>query len=192
MKFLDVFSDYGIQVLRIVIINKFLQSCIPGYDVYIYDDIPYSLYSNARNSYAYGVDYDDVIAMADSTVFSTCKKGLLFTKEGVYYKDTLSSPKYEEYGNLSVFEDMYSSSYYNTSEVRQLFNWLNNLEYLSYLCDGIRLAGNILDMSDEEFEEVLDELFEDVVVPTIEESARLMGQEVAYDLVIYIRNLLEA
>ncbi|MBQ3692245.1 MAG: hypothetical protein II931_02870 [Clostridia bacterium] len=192
MKFLEVFSNYGIQALRIVIINKFLQSCIPGYDVYIYDDIPYSLYSNARSSYAYGVDYDDVIAMADSTVFSTCKKGLLFTKEGVYYKDTLSSTEYGEYGNLSVFDGMYSSPYYNTSEIRTLFKWLNNLEYLSYLCDGIQLVEEILDLSEDEFEEALDEMFEEVIIPTLAASAELLGQEVAYDFIIYIRNILEA
>lgn len=192
MDLLDLFSDYGIQALRILIINKLLKECIiPGYDIYIYDDIPYSLYLNAKYSYAYEVDYDDVIAMADTTVLGSFKRGLLFTKEGVYYKDILNPVEYGEYGNLSVFDNMYTSTFYYSNEVERLFNWLNNLQYMSYAADGVRMVGKWLNLSDEELEGVIDELFDDTIIPAIEESARLMEQEVAYDLMAYIKSLLE-
>ena len=85
---------------------------------------------------------------------------MLFTNEGVYYKGMLQAPEYSEYGSLEVFDDMYHSSY-SIADVRKLFKWLNNLNLLANVYNGIKFTINLMDMSEEELDDLIDDYFED-------------------------------
>lgn len=188
MKLLEImdfiFGEDGIKSLRISILNMFLDNCNPGYPVYV-ADIPSFYCNNARNSYAPFEPFSNILAIADDTVFGTFKRGLMFTNEGVYYKGMLQSPEYSEYGTLEIFDDMYSSTY-NTVEVSRLFNWLNNLELLSNVYAGIKIAIDILDMPEDELEEMIEQYLDEILIPAMEESAQLMNQKISNDFVEFI------
>lgn len=184
-----IFGEDGLKSLRIQILDMFLKNCNPEYPVYV-GDIPSLYLRNAGDSYAPYELYVNILAIADDTVFGTFKRGLLFTNEGVYYKGLLQTPEYSEYGTLEVFDDMYSSSY-NIAEVDRLFKWLNNLELLSNVYSGIKTAIEILDLSEEEMEDIIDQYFEEIIVPAMEESARLLDQEIASGFIQYIMKIIK-
>ena len=63
-----------------------------------------ALGNNAKNEQAFTCDADDIIAIVDASSFGSCKDGLVFTKEGVFFSQT---------GDVSIYiayDDIVSAS----------------------------------------------------------------------------------
>ena len=67
------------------IIQEYLPRC-SRYKCYTQGEIPMSKFEKARESYASGVSYRDVLGMIDESFFGDGSKGFLFTEEGYYTK----------------------------------------------------------------------------------------------------------
>ena len=84
------------------IIQEYLPRC-SRYKCYTQGEIPMSKFEKARESYASGVSYRDVLGMIDESFFGDGSKGFLFTEEGYYTKGSDGCIRYRyhpQYGRL--------------------------------------------------------------------------------------------
>ncbi len=84
------------------IIQEYLPRC-SRYKCYTQGEIPMSKFEKARESYASGVSYWDVLGMIDESFFGDGSKGFLFTEEGYYTKGSDGCIRYRyhpQYGRL--------------------------------------------------------------------------------------------
>ena len=59
---------------------------------YVGSEIKMSSFNNARSAFAKGVEYEDVVALYDTSLFENGKTGFLFTDDYVYFKRHSGSP----------------------------------------------------------------------------------------------------
>lgn len=87
---------------------------------YTKGNIPRSKFVNASQSYAGKVEYEDVIALIDETVFGSGKRGFLFTIDGFYcdglkgfkmYKDDISFSSMSSLYNITAMNEMLKELY---------------------------------------------------------------------------------
>ncbi len=117
----------------IEVMNNYLKN-VPSsssWDTYTYGKIPRSLVSNACNSYAGAIQYDDVIGLVDTSVMSNGKKGLLFTEYKVYYNNGLlgyqGSISYQKiYDDGSMSTNIFDAAY-NRQALKEV---LSKLAYI--------------------------------------------------------------
>ena len=117
----------------IEVMNNYLKN-VPSsssWDTYTYGKIPRSLVSNACNSYAGAIQYDDVIGLVDTTAFGNGKTGLLFTEYKVYYNHGFLGAR----GAIS-YQSIYDSGKISNSVFdSSLINKQALVEVLSKLAD---------------------------------------------------------
>lgn len=70
-------------------------------------DIKIEWIKSAREYYAKGVEYDEVVALYDTSSFGKGKSGFLFTDNYVYWKRSLSNGiiRLEDIENISFFDE---------------------------------------------------------------------------------------
>ena len=74
----------GKREKKIAVIQEYLPRCNSVYPCYVYGRIPSELINNACMTYAGNVRKENVFGLIDETVFSSGKKGFLFTEDGFY------------------------------------------------------------------------------------------------------------
>ena len=100
---------------QIAIIREKIPYCVKttSAEVFCYGEIPLKCIQGAKASYAYGINNDDILALIDTTVFRGGQRGMVFTTDGVYFKDMLSSPIYCTYTDLTEFS-IPDDNYFNS------------------------------------------------------------------------------
>jgi hypothetical protein len=76
---------------RIKIIEDNIKNCVKGNSTpyYTYGNIPNRCIRGVRRvcSFLNNVDDDDIIGLIDTTIFGGAERGMVFTTEGVIFKD---------------------------------------------------------------------------------------------------------
>ncbi len=86
---------------RIKIFEKYAKEMRNGYPIYIGDEIPTKIFSNAVKKYKHNViNRQEVIALCDSSVFGNGKSSFVFTNEKLYFTQAIGKPEYIEYCNI--------------------------------------------------------------------------------------------
>ncbi len=115
---------------QIAIIREKIPYCVKttSAEVFCYGEIPLKCIQGAKASYAYGINNDDILALIDTTVFRGGQRGMVFTTDGVYFKDMLSSPIYCTYTDLTEFS-IPDDNYFNSKGLKDMLQDLFDLEY---------------------------------------------------------------
>jgi len=113
---------------KIQVVKQMLSSCVSSSaNEYTYGDIPRKRFNGARGSYAYGAQYEDVIALIDTTVFGGGERGMVITLHDVYVKEMLTAPehcKLSDVGNLTIPTE----TYYNKRNLCAMLTKLRDIE----------------------------------------------------------------
>lgn len=114
-------------------IQKFIKENVGllGSNTYIAPDIPPKKLDGAIKSYAEEVDISHVVALKDSTVFSTGKEGCLFLGDAVYLKASFESKlklSYEEIEEVKYWTTEANTRFGNTKTVEHIEVELKNGE----------------------------------------------------------------
>lgn len=88
--YMDIFEKYGVRMK-----GKSLKWYIPGNSKYVDNKIKRFI----RN-YFVPVEWGDIMAYLDTSVFKTGKEGLLITTEGIFVKEPLEKIYYLEYAKI--------------------------------------------------------------------------------------------
>ena len=112
---------------QIAIIKNKISSCVKttSAELFCYGEIPLKRIQGAKGAYVSEVNNDDILALIDTTIFKGGQRGMVFTTEGLYFKDMLSSSVYCAYTDLTEFsipDDVYFSSKGLKDMLKDLFN----------------------------------------------------------------------
>lgn len=115
---------------QIAIIKNKISSCVKttSAEVFCYGEIPLKRIQGAKGAYVSEVNNDDILALIDTTVFRGGQRGMVFTTDGVYFKDMLSSPIYCTYTDLTEFS-IPDDNYFNSKGLKDMLQDLFDLEY---------------------------------------------------------------
>lgn len=103
-------------------------------------NIPRDKLNNAINSYAFGVNADDVLVLVDETLLGSGKEGMLITNKHIYIKETFESPKQYKLENI---ESIYAKKSFLSSGVyindKKVFTPTQaSFDFIELLCSIIR------------------------------------------------------
>lgn len=115
---------------KIDIIENNIQACLAkksSASYFTYGNIPKNRYWGACKKYLGDVKYEEVIGMIDTTIFGGGERGLVFTFDGVYFRDTFGKPIYCSYENSSDFPDI-SDLYFDGTGVRRMLQKLRDVD----------------------------------------------------------------
>lgn len=77
--------------------------CAAG-DWYLQDDIPKKKLRGARESYVHYAEEETIIGLVDFTVLGSAKEGMIFTTEGIYYKEMFGTARHVAYADIRKIE----------------------------------------------------------------------------------------
>lgn len=109
------------QLEKIEIIKNYLPKC-STWNVFVYGKIPKDRYYGACSAYAGNVNYENVIGLIDETVWSSGKKGCLFTFDGFYYDGCKEMIRYDKGITWNSFRS------YNLATLNEMLKKLYEVE----------------------------------------------------------------
>lgn len=114
---------------QISIISNNIKNCVKtsSANVYSYGNIPTKCMDGAKSSYVGAVAYHDILGLIDTTVWGSGKRGMVFTDQGVYYREVLSNSIYCPYSNLMEFS-IPDNTYFDSYGLKDMLQLLFNLE----------------------------------------------------------------
>jgi hypothetical protein len=107
------------EKMQRIIKNNLRNVCLDA-SYYVYGNIPYDKYINAKSAYAgLDIEFEDVIGLTDQTVFGSAKRGFLFTYDG-FYSDALEG--------IQKYSSSFTSlpTLYNLVNFNEMLGELNN------------------------------------------------------------------
>lgn len=90
------------EVLQDILEENLNFVCENGSDWYLKGDISSKKLKNV--SKVYGVDEEDIVGLVDFTILGNGKAGVVFTTEGIYYKEQFKSTGYVYYRDIRKVE----------------------------------------------------------------------------------------
>ena len=103
--------------------------------VYSYGSIPKKLLSNAYNTYVkpvfgHSVHFDDILGLVDTSFTGNGKAGLLFTEEGIFYKEFMNKPGFISYRTIKKTDHIPEAVYAgcNQSGLKRLVDGLIGID----------------------------------------------------------------
>ncbi len=131
---------------RIEIFEKYARGMRNGYPIYIGDEIPTKIFSNAVKKYKPNViNRQEVIALCDSSVFGNGKHSFVFTNEKLYFTQAIGKPKCVEYCNIescSVLDGNDISITFKNGKNIHIYNPGVNYTVLKNFLDEIKQFNN--------------------------------------------------
>ena len=114
---------------KIQLVKQSLSSCVTSGTVcFTYGSIPKNRFNGAKKSYAFGVQYDEVIALVDTTVFGGGERGMVITLNDVYIKEILTLPSHYKMNNLVGEFTLPGETYYNLRNLSTMLSKLQEIE----------------------------------------------------------------
>ena len=71
-----------------------------SYRYYFAPDIPEKVFNKLIKNFDRHIAINSIVAVYDTTLFGTCKEGVVFTSDGVYFRDILEKPVYFQYKDI--------------------------------------------------------------------------------------------
>ncbi|MCD7814606.1 MAG: hypothetical protein LUH20_11290 [Lachnospiraceae bacterium] len=135
---------------KIEIIKAQLQSCLATESAayFTYGNIPRKRFQGAARKYAAGVAYESVIGLVDTTVMGNGERGIVFTLDGVYYRELLQSPGYCSYKDSKKFPQL-NEIYFDNANLGKMLIALShadlcNTKTKDRLNTVLNVAGTVL------------------------------------------------
>lgn len=106
-------KNMNVREKRIEIIRNNLAACVAAGSAasyYAYGSIPQRCIQGAQRSYIGNVPANNILGLIDTTVFGGGERGMVFTTEGIYFRDIFTSGvyySYEECQKFSIPNDVY-------------------------------------------------------------------------------------